>query len=155
MLSLTSIKPNPAGKDIDRQTGEWDNSKLVKEWIDIKNISYSEISLRNYQLQHRAYSSGTGEWYWANVGISFQHALQVGGVIRVHAGEKPTYLEPIDQEGANIHVYTNEYYVWNNAGDTARLIYLANQTVEDQAAYSAPVPEGRILHRYGDIFRAW
>lgn len=150
-LLLTSIKPNPIGKDRS-QTGATP-AQLAAEWVDFRNDGSEPAPLDGVLLYHRAYSGGTASW--ARV-TRFTGNLPVGKTVRVHAG-RVRDLSVIRQEdlvGADYHLFTGEdRYAWNNReGDTPLLYNDRTNTTIDQASYDPFPPEGAVLVRQGAKF---
>lgn len=151
-LSVTQLKPNPAGKDRSR-SGNLNPSQLASEWIDIKNIGSYDVNLENVELNHRAFSPSHPQGQWAPVLAFAKFLLPAGKTVRVHAGQSRELLviRPEDRQGAEYHCFIGrDAYVWNNAeGDTAGLWDLTSQHWIDAASYDPNPPEGLILIRSG------
>lgn len=147
---VARTKPNPIGKDRNRYGGA-SATQLGAEWVDIKNVTSSAISLANVELYHRAYSGADSRW--ARV-MGFTGALGPGQVVRVHSGQvRPiSVLRQEDLDGADHHVFSgHDNYVWNNAeGDSPGLWNSAAKQWIDSASYDPYPPEGIVLIRSGD-----
>ena len=143
MLKIIKAKPNPLGKD--RINNIIPVLQLAGEWVDIKNTGNESVSLDSIKLQHIAYTIVYPNGVWTKV-IKFNGFLGAGEIIRVHSGGEVllNLLPREDYLGANYHLFTGENFVWNNPGDTARLVI--NQQVLDQVSY-LNAPNGVILIR--------
>ena len=153
MKSLKSVrlKPNPSGKDRTRRGGAT-ATQLGGECVDIQNTGSTPVDLTGVSLYHIAYSGTTDNGTWEKV-MGFKGSLPAGQIIRVHAGSGPvTALHAIDQQGANVHLFTGrDQYVWNNdRGDCSALWQDGETTHFDKACYAPNPPDGVILVREGD-----
>jgi hypothetical protein len=148
-LQFSKIKPNPAGKDRG-QSGQTPASQLAGEWVDIKNISSSPVSMDGLELYHLAYAAGATQGKWDKV-TSFTGTLPSGSTVRVHSGSGPdSVIRPEDRAGAEYHAFTRRDYVWNNRqGDSPLLFSPTLKQNIDQASYDPFPPEGQILIRSG------
>lgn len=151
-LQTYRLKPNPAGKDKNRN-GRATQTQLGAEWVDIRNTGSLPVSIAGVKLYHVAFVNGKAS-HWELI-TSFIGTLQAGQVIRVHSGSGPaSVLNPEDLRAADIHAFTGrDLYVWNNAeGDTSRLTELVNgnEVETDKAGYVPNPPEGVVLVRAGD-----
>lgn len=109
-IQIREIYYNPPGPD------RGSNSSLNGEWVQLRNISGSRISLTGWTVrdaQNHVYKFGT-------------YSINAHGYVKIHTGK-----------GANTQ--TNRYwghswYVWNNNGDTATLKN-ARSSVIDRCSY--------------------
>ena len=151
-LQTYRLKPNPAGKDKNRN-GRASQTQLGAEWVDIRNTSNTPVSMDDVKLYHVAFHNGKAS-HWELV-TGFTGTLQGQQVIRIHSGSGPvSVLNAEDVRGADIHSFTGkDNYVWNNEeGDTSWLTEQQNgKDVEtDKAGYAPNPPEGVVLVRAGD-----
>lgn len=152
-LTITQLKPNPAGKDSTRLGASV--AQLASEWVDVRNDGAFAFSLRDLHLYHRAYS-GVSSWEWAPVvepGAAFTDVLQPGQTLRIHSGKvRDVSVIPLAERlGADRHGFTGrDWYVWNNANADEAAIWNASQKAfHDRAEYAAFPPEGVVLVRSG------
>jgi hypothetical protein len=150
-LLITSIKPNPIGKDRSRVGAT--PSQLAAEWVDFRNDGNEPAPLHAVALYHRAYSGGTASWDRVT---GFRGNLPVGKIVRVHAGRvrDTSVIRQEDMVGADYHIFSGEdRYVWNHReGDTPLLYNERTKTTIDQASYDPWPPEGAVLVRQGAKF---
>lgn len=152
-LTISQAKPNPTGKD--RLGPIVPSSQLAGEWVDFKDTGDEGYPLENIKLHHIAYTTQYPNGVWEEV-TGFKGILKAGRVIRVHSGgEMPLEsLAPIDQIGADYHLFTGGNYIWNNNRvDSPRLVLKQNGQIYevDRVSYSAYPPEGKILKRVRNI----
>lgn len=147
-LQITQIKPNPAGKDRNRQ-GQATAAQLAAEWVDFKNIGSTVVEMGAIELWHRAYHVGQ-QATWEKV-VGFTGTLRGGSTVRVHSGSGPeSAMRDEDRQGSEYHVFTDKNYVWNNKeGDTPALYNRQTQQTLDSASYDPYPPEGQVLVRMG------
>ena len=83
--------------------------------------------------------------------MSFKGTLQPGKTVRVHSGSGPdSVIRDEDRRGADIHLFTDKDYVWNNKeGDTPALYNPVTKVTLDSASYDPNPPEGEVLVRSG------
>jgi hypothetical protein len=107
-LQITQIKPNPTGKDRNRQ-GQTQAAQLAAEWVDFKNDGTSPFDLSPVELWHRAYHVGQAP-SWEKI-TSFKGTLQPGKTIRVHSGSGPdSLIRDEDRRGGRLSfVYRQEF----------------------------------------------
>lgn len=147
-LRIIRAKPNPAGKD--RYGRYTPPAQLNGEWVDIQNDGDQAYPMDNIALHNLVFKPGCKDPEWREY-MTFQGALGVGKVVRVHAGHKPAALPPIDEYGADVHLYTGRDYVLNNdCGDVIGLWDRVGRFWEDKASYDPNPQEGVILRRQGD-----
>ena len=81
--------------------------------------------------------------------MAFKGSLQPGKTVRVHSGSGPdSVIREEDRKGADIHVFTDRDYVWNNKeGDTPALYNPVTHVTLDSASYDPNPPEGEVLFR--------
>jgi len=147
-LTITSIKPNPAGKDRPRH-GSPSPTQLAAEWVDFRNDSGQAVNLDGVALYHRAYTGQ--QWRWAQI-MTFTGNLGAGEIVRVHSGQRRDgVIAPEDLVGATYHLLTGrDEYVWNNReGDAPLLNYEPRNETIDTASYDPNPPEGAVLVRQG------
>ncbi len=148
-LFITSIKPNPAGKDRNRNGAT--PTQLAAEWVDFRNDAGQTVNLSGLSLWHKAYSPGTSTWQ--KITTFTGGSLGAGQIMRVHSGQaRQGVISQDDMAGAHQHVFTGrDAYVWNNReGDTPALYVEARQDTIDTASYDPNPPEGVVLVRQGD-----
>lgn len=144
-LEIIKAKPNPAGKD--RVGNLALQSQLAGEWVDIKNIGHSPVSLSNIQLYHWAYGQAENKW---ELVMDFSGSLPPGEIMRVHSSGKIPLdqLSPIDRQGADYHLFSGSGYVWNNdKEDKPTLWDKREKEYVDKTFYDAYPGEGEILER--------
>jgi len=148
-LQITRIKPNPAGKDRNRQ-GQTQAAQLAAEWVDFKNDGTTPFNCLQLELWHRAHHAGQAPT-WEKI-MSFKGTLQPGKTVRVHSGSGPeSAIRDEDRRGADFHLFTDKNYVWNNKeGDTPALYNPTTKVTLDSASYDPNPPEGEVLVRSGD-----
>jgi hypothetical protein len=148
-LTITSIKPNPAGKDHPRYGGP-SPTQLAGEWVDFRNDNGQTVNLDGVALYHRAYSGQ--QWRWAKI-MTFTGNLGAGEIVRVHSGQRRDgVISAEDLPGATYHLFTGrDEYVWNNKEGDAPLLHIEprNETI-DTASYDPNPPEGVVLLRQAD-----
>ena len=148
-LIITSIKPNPTGKDRPRH-GSPTPSKLAGEWVDFRNDTGSSANLDGVALYHRAYTGQQSRW--AQI-MTFTGNLGAGEIVRVHSGQhREGVIAAEDLVGATYHLFTGkDEYVWNNVqGDAPLLNYEHRNETIDTASYDPNPPEGVVLVRQGN-----
>lgn len=156
-ILLTQIKPNPLGKD--RNRNDIPNVQLVKEWIDITNFSNQPEDLSSLRLTHETYPAPIDALFNAASSLKDSVFLNLNGVviganktIRIHSGD-PIIDSSLDQEeksGIDFgdHYFTGiQRYSWNNTGDVAKIIRPDN-SILDYAEFSGPT-DGKVLKRLG------
>ena len=152
-LQINKAKPNPAGKD--RLAGAFiPAAQIAGEWVDVRNIAKTTISLQGVELYHYAYlQGGKEEWQIVlNLG-NVLRTLPMGTVLRIHSGgEIPlTQMYPVDRIGADYHAFSGKGYVWNNRQPDFPGLWFSSQKVWiDNTSYDAYPGEGRILNRIGN-----
>ena len=150
-LTITKIKPNPAGKDRPPHGGPA-ASQLAAEWVDFRNDTGRDVALDGVSLWHLTYAPGRNP-EWERIS-NFSGPLPAGKTLRVHAGETRdlSVIRPEDLAGADYHAFTgDDAYVWNNRqGDTPLLFNAAAKLTIDRASYDPNPPEGAALVRQGD-----
>jgi hypothetical protein len=147
-LTITSIKPNPAGKDRPRH-GSPSPSQLAAEWVDFRNDAQQRVNLEGVALYHRAYA--VSQWHWERI-MTFKGDLGVGELVRVHSGQKRDgVINAEDATAATYHLFTGkDEYVWNNReGDAPLLNFEPRNETIDTASYDPNPPEGTVLVRQG------
>jgi hypothetical protein len=145
-MIITSLKPNPTGKDRPRH-GSPSPTQLAGEWVDFLNDTGQAVSLNGVALYHRAY--GGDQWRWAPI-MTFTGNLGVGEIVRVHSGQRRDgVIAAEDMVGATHHLFTgSDEYVWNNReGDVPLLNFQPRNETIDTAAYDPRPPEGVVLVR--------
>lgn len=149
-LQAVRIKPNPRGKDRTRYGAS--QTQLASEWLDVQNTGNVALNLTGVKVLHIGYSQAHPQGVWDQV-IQFSSGrLNVGEVVRIHAGRgNVSTLNAEDMAGAHHHVFTgNDQYVWNNNKPDCPLLTMSDaQHPLDRACYSAPVREGAVLSRNG------
>lgn len=93
------------------------NASLNHEWVQLRNVSGSRISLANWTLRDK-------------VGHVFRfgsYSIKPHGSVTIHTGSGV---------GTQTDQYWNHsWYIWNNTGDTA-ILENQNGTVIDRCAYT-------------------
>lgn len=148
-LQTFRLKPNPAGKDKNRSGAS--ATQLAAEWVDLKNVSASNINLAGVRVCHVAYkANGTREW--EDVQSFSSGLLSPGKVVRIHSGSGPeSAISQADLAGADFHIFTHKNYIWNNDKSDCCGLFASGENVPfDTACYDGPPPEGVILVRAGD-----
>jgi hypothetical protein len=155
-LTVSQLKPNPAGKD--RGSLGAAPSQLAAEWVDIYNSGATTCGFADVTLYHRAYVGSSSDWKWAPVvdsGSAITGVLRPGQTLRVHSGRVRALavVRAEDMSGAELHAFTGrDAYIWNNAnGDTAGIWHPASEVWIDRAEYMPYPPEGAILVRSGGL----
>jgi hypothetical protein len=149
-LLITSIKPNPTGKDRNRNGGA-SATQLAAEWVDFRNDNGQAVNLSGLSLWHKAYSGSN--WEWQKITTFTAGTLAAGQIMRVHSGQaRQGVISAEDMAGAHQHTFTGpDAYVWNNReGDTPALFVQATKETIDTASYDPNPAEGAILVRQGD-----
>jgi hypothetical protein len=151
-LTITRIKPNPAGKDRPPHGGPTP-AQLAAEWVDFRNDQGQAVSLNGISLWHLTYAPGR-DAEWARIMTFSEFTLANGKIVRVHSGIKRdlSVVRQEDLDGADYHAFTgDDAYVWNNKqGDTPLLFRATDKTTIDNASYDPNPPEGVVLVRVGD-----
>lgn len=148
-VQASQLKPNPAGKD--RSASGANESQLAAEWVDIKNVGRTNISLSGVNLYHKAFKRD-GSFGWELV-AKLSGVLGASQVLRVHSGKGPySVVRPEDSVGSDFYLFTGvSRYIWNNDyGDSSLLWQPSRKARLDEASYDAHPPEGAILQRVGD-----
>jgi hypothetical protein len=156
LLTITRAKPNPIGRD--RTVFGAPKIQLAAEWIDIANTSGTPLDIgTGVQILNIAYDPGGTNPRWKLVyefNFGDKNRLPIGYIIRLHSGPviPLSDMRPEDRDGVHFHLFTNKNnYVWNNKLPDQPCIYdSVNKITVDEARYSAPVPNGKILVRQGD-----
>lgn len=157
-ILLTQIKPNPLGKD--RNKNDIPNVQLIKEWIDITNFSNQTENLSGLRLTHKTYTTPIDALFntaGSNKDSVFLNLNKVvigaNKTIRIHSGD-PVLISSLEQEeksGIDLedHYFTGiQRYSWNNTGDIAKIIRPDN-SILDYAEFSGPT-DGKVLKRLED-----
>ncbi len=161
-LQIIQAKPNPAGKDDDKdqdESGRRRPEHLFGEWVDVKNIGAEAVHFPTMQLRHALFdeschATGELELYW--IGIH-SDVLRPGQVLRIHAGRREdAYLMSVeDREGADWHGYAeSDIFILNNrCGDKIVMSWQdgASQICQDWACYAPNPPADLILKRSGNL----
>jgi Lamin Tail Domain len=122
LSGLTLVATAPAAIKIDRiyfdspGSDYGNNSSLNAEWIRLKNTGSSSRSLTNWTIRDKAghvYRFGT-------------YRLRAGKTVTVHTGS--------GANSARHRFWHQDWYVWNNDGDRARL-KKPNGTTVDSCSY--------------------
>ena len=155
-LTVTQLKPNPAGKD--KGSLGAPPAQLAAEWVDIHNSGATPCDFAEVTLYHRAYVGSSSEWKWARVidsSFPVTGVLRPGQTLRVHSGRVRalSVVRTEDMSGADLHAFTGrDAYIWNNAnGDSAGIWHPVREVWIDRAEYVPYPPEGVILVRSGAL----
>lgn len=153
-LTIVQAKPNPAGKD--KQDGKPLATKLLGEWVDVRNDGTSSITFAGVSLDHTAYDEAcrnpNNKPYWAG---KAEQTLAVGQTMRLHTGkyQDRALMAPEDGSGVHLHAYaeSGSFVLNNKCGDALALWFNnGNWTKLDGAAYDPNPKEGAVLRRVGD-----
>ncbi|MFA6105344.1 MAG: lamin tail domain-containing protein [Patescibacteria group bacterium] len=154
-LVISQAKPNPTGKDRP-PFGSILPFQLAAEWIDITNSDNASINLNGLQIYNLSYTNGTAQWRIVReFNLGNKCMLPPGKTVRLHSGKEisTNTMRTEDQLGTNYHLFT-EYnnYIWNNKQiDRPCIFNPSTKATLDVTQYNPPVPDGKILKRYGDF----
>ena len=155
-VPIIRAKPNPSGKDV-YASGAAREDQLLGEWVDLKNIGNTVISLPLVHLCHTEFNQSCSpttkyQKYWSG---NYGELLEPGQIVRVHTGKRAyaSLMNAEDRAGVSLHAYADRgtFVLNNKCGD---LISVwrdpKNWTIVDKAYYEPYPPEGAILKRSGD-----
>lgn len=151
-LLIIRAKPNPEGKD--RDDGIFLlHLKLRQEWIDIKNVGFSNVDLKERCIYHGVYNEA-GTLVSREILIHLNGILKPGEILRIHSGPivPITSLAIDDRIGADYHVYTahTNYALNNKYGDEIGLWHSEKKVYEDKTFYDPNPRNGAVLIRVGN-----
>lgn len=155
-IEIHRAKPNPEGKDKPRY-GAPEQAQLLGEWVDLKNVGDTAVSLSTLYLAHVEYDAhGRAKdplsIYWNG---SAATSLQPGQTVRVHTGKSSAVLQMRynDLLGVDHHSYAERanFALNNREGDTLTVRWKSGDQwyKEDAASYDPAPSEGEILVRRG------
>jgi hypothetical protein len=167
-LQIIQAKPNPAGKECDKdqddlsaKPAETQNpaSLLFGEWVDVKNIGHDTVNFQSIQLRHSLFdqdchTTSQLELYWIG---DHNDLFKPGQVLRIHSGrrEDAHLMAPEDQAGVDWHGYAeSDKFILNiYCGDKIVLSWedAVDQLRQDWACYAPNPPENLILKRSGNL----
>jgi hypothetical protein len=161
-LQIIQAKPNPAGKESDKDedgAGSRRLEAIFSEWVDVKNIGDDSVHFQTMQLRHALFdedchTTGELELYW--IGDNGD-SLKSGQILRIHAGrrEDAHLMSVEDQAGADWHGYaeSDNFILNSRCGDKIVLSWqdAVDHIYQDWACYAPNPPEDLILKRSGNL----